>query len=658
MEEKNVPFYLEGLNEKQREAVLTTEGPLLILAGAGAGKTKTVTHRILNIIKKGVSPKHILAITFTNKAAKEMRERTLSLLKKSGEDGFENPFISTFHSLGVAIIKEQGHLLGLPRHFAIFDRGDSKSAIKQAMEERGIDPKQFDPAKMLSAISKEKGNGVFYEEFSLRDKGYSETIVGNIWESYEAILQKEKALDFDDLLLKTLELLRKEEVRAYYNSLWRYIHIDEYQDTNRVQYEIAKILAKEHKNIAVVGDIDQSIYSWRGADFKNILRFEKDYPDTKLILLEENYRSTQNILAVANAIIAKNTLRKDKNLFTKNAEGDLLSLYVSTDEKDEAFHIAKTAQMLISQGANPEEIAVLYRANFQSRVLEEAFLTLGISYDLIGTKFFERKEIKDAIAYLRLALNPELLSDFKRVLVAPAKGIGKVTLLKILSTEEEFLDKKIKEKLLPLRTLLSEIKNRVETKAPSDTIKHIIQASGLESMYKTGKDEDLEKLENLKELVTIATAYDVYEPQEGIEKFLEHVSLSSDQDELDQKKEGVKLMTVHAAKGLEFDYVCITGLEAGLFPHERMGAESNLESEEEERRLFYVAVTRARKKIYLSYASTRMIFGSRNITIPSEFLLDIDDAFLIRENSSFYSDNFGRTSYNDGRGGNMNYLDW
>lgn len=650
MEIENEPYYLKTLNSRQKEAVLTTSGPLLILAGAGAGKTKTVTHRILHLIREGVSPASILAITFTNKSAKEMRERVIKLLDEDLNINRpisleEKPFVSTFHSLGVKILKEQSDKLGLPRHFSIFDRGDSKNAVKTAMERKGVDPKQIEPGKILNAISRQKGDGVTIGEFSGKDPDYFGRIVSEVWEEYETILKNEKALDFDDLLLKTRNLLMDEKILSYYQNLWKHIHIDEYQDTNRVQYEIAKLLAEKNKNIAVVGDIDQSIYSWRGADFKNILRFEKDYPEAKVILLEQNYRSTKNILAVANAIIEKNTLRKDKNLFTENGEGDLISLYGGTDEKEEASFIAKTCKNLIKQGVNSQEIAVLYRANFQSRNIEEAMLRNEISYELLGTKFFERKEVKDVISYLKAALNPDSLSDLKRIINMPARGIGKVTLLKIFSAkggsilreegdiEKIDLPKAIKEKLKDFKTLLAQIKEKAMTEIPSETIKFIISASGIEYAFDITKEEDAEKLENIRELATSASIYDKFKGEEGIEKFLEHSSLASDQDDLDKEgKKGVRLMTVHASKGLEFDYVFITGLEEELFPHKRLDQKgAHKEHSEEERRLFYVALTRARRKIYLTYAHMRTIFGSRQMNMPSEFITDIDDNFILHE---------------------------
>ncbi len=630
--------HLAGLNPRQKEAVLTTEGALLILAGAGAGKTKTITHRILNIIKGGVRPGAVLAITFTNKSASEMRDRVRALLLQDAALNVpvsidEMPFVSTFHSLGVRIIKDNAEMLNLPRHFSIFDRADSKQAVKNAMLYEEVNPKELEPGKILNLISRFKGDGVGAEAFAAREgKSYFEEIASRVWTQYEKALQKEKALDFDDLLLKTLWLLQKDEIAAKYWNTWKYIHIDEYQDTNKVQYDIAKRLAEKSGNIAVVGDIDQSIYSWRGADFKNIMRFEKDYIDAKTILLEENYRSTKTILAAANGVIAKNIMRKDKNLFTENKDGDQISLYIAFDERDEAGTIAEKADKLIRNGVSTEEISVLYRANFQSRALEEAFIRRRISYELLGTKFFERKEVKDALSYRKAALNPDSLSDMKRIINTPARGIGKVTMLKVFEGKENELPAGTRDKIKELRGVLSEIKVAAESKIPSEAVKFAIKRSGLEQMLMSDKEEGAERLENVRELVTTATAYDMYGVGDGMEKFLEHSSLSSDQDDLG-KTGGVKLMTVHASKGLEFEHVFVTGLEQDLFPHEKMGdGDSTLEQKEEERRLFYVALTRAKEKLHLSYAQTRTIYGARQVNAPSEFLSDIDEPLMHLEN--------------------------
>ncbi len=450
---------------------------------------------------------------------------------------------------------------------------------------------------------------------------------------YEKQLAAEKSLDFDDLLLKSYLILKKNpEVLSHYQNLWKYIHIDEYQDTNTVQYETAKLLAQKNRNICVVGDIDQSIYSWRGADIQNILDFEKDYPEAKVVLLEENYRSTQTILSVANEVIKKNKLRREKNLFTNNGEGEKISFFKGLNETEEARFIARKAKELIEKGESPREIAVLYRANFQSRILEEAFLTESVPYQVLGTKFFERKEIKDVMSYLRGSLNPESLSDIKRVINEPIRGIGKVTMLKVFEGKKDALPSTVKEKVNAFFALLERIKKYTEDNKPSDVIKFIIKETGFESELQKGNDEDKERLENMRELATLATKYDYMINPEGIEKLLEEFALASDQDSLIKNENAVKLMTVHASKGLEFDFVFIAGLEQDLFPHQAIGKDAKTPAEmEEERRLFYVALTRARKKIFLSYAEMRTIFGSQQMNLPSEFFGDFDNSMLEQE---------------------------
>ena len=624
---------LKGLNERQKEAVLATEGPVLILAGAGAGKTKTIAERIRNLVRKGVAPSQILAITFTNKASKEMRERVEKML---GEDPTlnkpismsERPFVSTFHSLGVHILKEQSTKIGLRRHFTIFDRDDSKRAIKEALEKAGLDVKTHEPNKIMSMISKEKGRGQKPREYADRGGfGYFSTVVGQVWLEYENILKRDNALDFDDLLVKTRDALAdNDEIRRHYRETWKYIHIDEYQDTNRIQYEIAQLLVGPEHNVCVVGDIDQSIYSWRGADIKNLLDFERDYPEAKVVLLEENYRSTKTILDAANAIIEKNKLRRKKNLFTSSGAGEHISIFQGFDEVSEAEFVATRAQKLIEEGTPAEEIAVLYRANFQSRVLEEAFMRHGVPYQMLGTRFFERKEVKDIISYLRAGLDNTCLSDVKRVINVPARGIGKASIAKIFSGEDKNdLPASMKRKVSEFYELLMDIGTSIKEKRASETIAFIIRASGLEQEWKADGEEGAARLENAYELVAFAARYDHLPGEEGIEKFLTDASLQSDQDELREDGKAVRLMTVHASKGLEFNVVFVTGLEDGLFPHERRDANLSPEEAEEERRLFYVAITRARKKVYLSYAQVRTVFGSRDVNVPSEFIYDIPD---------------------------------
>ncbi len=637
--------YLHNLNSKQKEAVLHINGPLLVFAGAGAGKTKTITCRIMHLIKSGIEPKDILAITFTNKAAKEMRDRVLDALNhEPGLKNFssiEKPFISTFHSLGVHILKENSREIGLTRNFSIFDKSDSQKIVKDILKDLGLDPKQHEPNKVLGIISREKGNLKNATDFAESINGESFTtqhnFISQIWTEYEKRLRVEKALDFDDLLLHTYKLLKnKPEILKKYQNLWQYIHIDEYQDTNKVQYMTIKLLAEKHSNLCVVGDIDQNIYSWRGADIKNILNFEKDYPKTKVILLEENYRSTQNILAVANSIIKKNTNRVEKNLFTKNNEGEKVTLYAGYNEIEEAQYIVNKSKELIDSGVCAREIAVLYRANFQSRAIEEAFLSKSVPYQVLGTKFFERKEVKNIISFLRAGLNHDSLTDIKRIINVPARGIGKVTILKIFAGEKGTLPKTVRIKVDQFFNFLKEIKELATTKKPSEIIKFIIQHSGLEKELRDGNDEDKERLENMRELATLAIKYDYLPLGEGIEKLIEEAALTSDQDSLEKNENAVKLMTVHASKGLEFDYVFITGLEEDLFPHQRINTTKNKEDGEEERRLFYVALTRARKKVFLTYANTRTIFGSTQNNTPSQFIGDIEEDYIENDQTFEY----------------------
>ena len=624
--------YLDSLNEKQKEAVLYTEGPLLIVAGAGAGKTKTITHRIIHLIHKGVTPQSILAVTFTNKASKEMRDRIMIMLNEKihgnnpKTDNFGNienaPFVSTFHSLGVHIIKENSHLIGLNKYFTIMDESGALSIIKSIMKEHDIDPKQHEPRKIKSIISKSKGDFITVDKYSENVTSAMGSIVATIWRGYETELKKEKALDFDDLLLETVLILKKyPEIKQKYQERWKYLHIDEYQDTNEVQYEMTKLLVGKDENICVVGDTDQNIYSWRGANIKNMLHFEKDYPNTKIVMLEQNYRSTKNIIEAANSVIEKNIYRVPKILFTENTKGEEISVCEAYDEQSEGSFVANKIDELL-KGNDPEDIAILYRANFQSRVLEEALLDKQIPYQVLGIKFFERKEIKDLLSYIRASYNRESLSDIKRIINIPVRGIGKTTIAKLFANQKNDLPKGMQEKINNFYILLDEIKCYMESHKPSESIKYLIEKSGIKDELSHGTSDEQERLENMMELVTLAIKYDNLPDGIGMEKLLEDASLSSDQDTLMHKGKGVRLMTVHASKGLEFKYVFITGLEQDLFPHSKDGSRKK-EDNEEERRLFYVAVTRAREKLFLSYASLRTIFGMKQVNTPSEFIYDI-----------------------------------
>jgi DNA helicase-2/ATP-dependent DNA helicase PcrA len=631
--------YLETLNAAQREAVEATDGPLMIIAGAGAGKTRVITYRILHLIKKNVDPRSILAITFTNKAAKEMRERIRDLLNRDRDLNLPVqmdvlPFVSTFHALGVHILKENARLVGLTRHFSIYDRQDSLKAVKEGLIAAGHDPKQYEPRRILSAISRAKGEALTCEAYALKHEGdYYQGVVADAWIRYEKILRDEKALDFDDLLLKAVGILKQHpEILRGYQERWKYVHIDEYQDTNGIQYELASSIAKEHRNICVVGDIDQNIYSWRGADIAHMLQFEHQYVGARIVRLEENYRSTKTIIAASNDAIEKNKRRQEKKLFTNNDDGEKITVSGSFDENAEAQYVAAKAHDLVQSGISASDIAVLYRANFQSRALEEAFLRSGMPYQVLGTRFFERKEVKDVISFIVYALNPDSIADLKRIINVPPRGIGKVTLLKIVEGKESTLPVGTREKIHAFRFLLAKIKKSIETKKPSETVAYVLNETGLAASLQGGTEEDQERLGNIKELVTIATRYDALQPLEGVEKFIEDAALQSDQDELDekQKKEGVKLMTIHAAKGLEFSHVFITGLEDGLFPYRSDGEDRD---DEEERRLFYVALTRAKAKVFLTYAQSRRIFGMSSMTMPSEFITEMNDAFLEAEDS-------------------------
>ena len=994
-----------ALNAQQQRAVEHRDGPLMILAGAGAGKTRVITHRIVNLVRSGVAPEHILAVTFTNKAAKEMRERVLTLLDAdpainrpvaARATGMASPYVATFHALGVMLLRENARVLDLNRNFTIFDRADSMRIVKRAVKQLGLDPKQFEPRAVLATISRHKADGLTAGEYHADVGDVWRHSVGRIWEVYEAQLQKEDALDFDDLLLRTYLLLRDHgDVRTRCRDRWKYIHIDEYQDTNRVQFEIARLLTGPDKNICVVGDMDQClapdtkitmsdgsqkridqvrstdmvlsnygsgnfkpaqvtriikrkapatlvrirttsgkeitstpehihfagyvfgvtpqlyftylmykrglgwrigtsqtytkgensvigfvqrsnqehadatwviaehdtpqaarayeyvtslryriptlpfvarkggstggyvhdqevlngifgsfdtdnsahnlldelglsrtyphhqpqsrngsrkniiltlcgdkrrnvsqhrisivgndlgrkrvleslglsvrpararskswrfetsythwgelealalsikeklpdstiikvarigdstrmpntnrekrslpfipaasvrkgmvlcdergmwdvvtsvetcrgsnsyvydlnvaqthnfiangivthncIYTWRGAHLDNLLSFETEFPGTKVVLLERNYRSTQTILTAANNVIAKNVKRKEKKLFTKNDAGEPIALYSAYGEDDEARFVVERVSELISAGTQPRDIAVLYRANFQSRVLEQAFMYAGVPYQVLGTRFFDRKEVKDVLSYIRAALNPQSQGDIARIVSTPPRGIGKMTLAKMLEGREHELTPAAAQKVHALRDELSTIRDAALHQKPSETIRVAVHTSGLEAKLKGGTEEERERLENIKELATLATKYDALEPEEGIQRLLEDAALATDQDSLETNHNAVKLMTVHASKGLEFDHVFIVGLEEGLFPHEKLDENAD---EEEERRLFYVALTRARKRVFLSHAVVRTIFGSQSIQTASSFIEDIGDDLI------------------------------
>jgi DNA helicase-2/ATP-dependent DNA helicase PcrA len=614
--------YLKGLNEPQKTAVLHTEGPLLIVAGAGAGKTKTITHRIAHLVSKGVSGYNILALTFTNKAATEMRDRVKKIL---GETPGTLPLLTTFHALGTRLLREFHKEAGVGRGFVIWDRDDSIRAIKKIAKDLGQSDNA--PRSLLSGISRQKGDGISAQIFAESASSYREKLLAEVWIAYEKVLMEEDALDFDDLLLKTLRLLQtNSEVLRKLQNRWTYITIDEYQDTNAAQYEIARLLAGSAQNICVVGDIDQNIYSWRGADIEHLLNFEHAFPGAAVILLEQNYRSTRTILAAANAVIAKNVRRKEKNLFTENETGEPIHFFGARNEIEEAWHVAEQIRNLIENGTKAGEIAVLYRENFQSRALEEALLRYELPYRVLGVRFFERAEVKDILSYLRAARNPKSKSDLSRIIATPPRGIGKTTLDKILAGET--LSGAAGEKVRKFQEILAKIKHAIETLPTSEAVRFTAEASGIQAMLEANTEEGQERLSNVYELVNLAVRYDDLTSPEGIERLLEEAALQSEQDSIqeDGTRAAISLMTVHASKGLEFDIVFVTGLEQGLFPSTR---DSENRDNEEERRLFYVAMTRARKRLFLSYAHERMKYGAREPSLPSEFFDDIDDRLMI-----------------------------
>jgi DNA helicase-2/ATP-dependent DNA helicase PcrA len=610
------------LNSAQQEAVLATEGPLLVLAGAGAGKTKVIAERIAEIIRQGVAPEKILAITFTNKAAAEMRERIVP-----------GPFVSTFHSLGLTLIKENYRLLGLKRFPSIYDRADSLREMKAALKTVGAE--EIEPRAALAVAGRNKGAGLSASEFAENPETPYERQIALAWLKYEQALAKDSAMDFDDLLLRAMQLLRDHpEVRKKCQERWTYLHIDEYQDTNKVQAELAGMLVGPARNVCAVGDIDQTIYGWRGAEIANILSFEKKYLGAKVVFLEQNYRSTKTILAAANEVISKNLYRREKNLFTENADGEPLGVYVAFDELDEAAFIVRKIKELLQEGRKPRDFAVLYRANFQSRAIEEQMLAAELPHQVLGTRFFERREVKDVLSYIRAALEGGA-ADLARAAGAVPRGIGKVTLLKMLSGQPAG------EKAAAFLAQLQKIKMVAAALPPSQLVRLCITESGMERHFKEDKFEGAERLENLRELANLAARYDALPPGEGLQAFLESAALASDQDELKEERDAVRLMTVHAAKGLEFPCVFITGLEEGLFPYERQ--DETAADKEEERRLMYVALTRAREKVFLCYASYRTIFGAKMPTTPSQFLGDISGEHLQNENP----ERLGKTIYLD-----------
>ena len=634
---------LTGLNKEQQQAVQHTEGPLLILAGAGSGKTKVLTVRIAHLLAQGVNPYEILAITFTNKAAKEMKSRVEGLVG----DVANRIWLSTFHSFCAKFLRfELDNFLGYNSNFTIYDTSDSQAVIKAALKALNLDDKYYPVGAMIAAISDAKNKLLFASDFRKQARDFYQQKVADVYEYYERELRKNNALDFDDLLLVAVKLLQSNEaVLDKYSKRFRYVMIDEYQDTNHAQYLLAKLLASHWKNIAVVGDADQSIYAWRGADIQNILDFEKDYPNCTSIKLEQNYRSTKIILDAANAVIENNEGRPKKNLWTDKTEGAKIQHFTAQSEHEEAAFIGDTiAKKHDIHGVPYGDMAILYRTNAQSRVLEEALIKRALPYIMVGgTKFYDRKEIKDVLAYLRVLYNPFDDLSLLRIINVPKRSIGATTVAKLQDyarangtslfmtlTQLHLVDSikgKTKEKLEEFGILIFTLVAEMEDRTVLDILESILDRTGYLAQLEESTDpQDQARAENIGELLSVAKDFQDTNPSGTVEDFLEQVALVNDVDSFEQEESKVTLMTLHAAKGLEFPIVFLGGLEEGLFPHSR--TLMNPEEIEEERRLAYVGITRAEKELYISSATTRTVFGRTSSYLPSRFIDEIPEELV------------------------------
>ena len=645
---------LEGMNERQKEAVQHTQGPLLIMAGAGSGKTRVLTHRMAYILaEEEVHPWNILAITFTNKAAREMKERVSQLVGPQAED----MWVSTFHSMCVRILRRDIELLGYQRSFTICDPSEQQTAMKRILKKLDIDSEKYDYRMILNRISQAKNDLEDVEEFNKKYTGYVEQIIGKCYREYQKELAKSMTLDFDDLIMLTVQLFQKHpETLHYYQQKFQYIHVDEYQDTNHAQYRLVAMLAKKFKNICVVGDADQSIYGWRGADMSNILEFEKDYQNAKVVLLEQNYRSTKTILQAANHVIENNVNRKVKKLWTENEEGQAITYYRAQSEQDEGRYVLSQIQSLLRDGYHYDDFAILYRTNAQSRVMEENLLKSNIPFRLVGgQRFFERLEIKDLLAYLRLIVNSQDDLSFRRIVNSPKRGIGATSLAKLSDFAEVYqfslLEASLQTTLSPLSgkaakalekfaTTIEELRKMQEFLSISEFVEQVIEKTGyLTSLEQQHTMEADARIENIQEFISVAKQFEQDRLEEESEEssllqFLTDLSLVSDVDSDDGDGRMVTLMTLHAAKGLEFPVVFIIGLEEGIFPSSRSIMEHD--DVEEERRLAYVGITRAEQKLFLTNAYSRLLYGRTQTNRPSRFVLEIgEDLFDSKQQQSY-----------------------
>ena len=619
---------IEELNSEQKKAVEHIDGPMLVLAGAGSGKTKVLTSRIANLINKGINPYNILAITFTNKAAKEMKDRVVKLI---GKEAY-NIQISTFHSLGLKILKENYNLLGYEKNFTIIDSDDVLTIIKKIMKDKNMSKDRYNPREIKNKISSAKNEMMSIEAFSKVE--FDHNII-EVYKEYQKKLKNGNSVDFDDLLILPIKLFKNyPRVLEEYQDKYKYILIDEYQDTNEAQYIFSKLLSSKYRNIFVVGDNDQAIYAFRGANYKNILNFEKDYPEAKTILLEENYRSTKTILNAANSVIKNNRERKDKNLWSNNIEGNKIKYKEVANEKEEASFVGEEIKKLLSKGVNEEEIAVLYRTNAQSRVMEEEMLKKNIKYRVIGSfYFYNRKEIKDLLCYLRLINNHKDDVSLLRIINTPRRGIGDKTienLTELAAQNNTSLYEAIeKGKELEFKNLIEELTKSSESLSLTELIDEILEKSGIKKELSTSKLlEDEIRLENLNEFKGVTKSYEEEYGSATLGDFLDEISLVSDMSEHQDSSNRVSLMTIHSVKGLEYNYVFIIGMEEGIFPHYNAINDGSSSAIEEERRLCYVAITRAKKELYITSADTRMLFGNISRNAPSRFIKEIDKEYI------------------------------
>jgi len=637
-----------GLNPAQKQAVEHTDGPLLIMAGAGSGKTKVLTCKVANLLAKGVAPWSILAITFTNKAATEMRERVDRMIGEGAKD----VWLSTFHSFCARFLRREVEATGMyKRNFVIYDSSDSQVVIKECLKELNLDPKQYAPSSIQNAISNAKNQLMGPKAMARDAENFFQQKVAEVYALYAKKLRTNNAMDFDDLLMVSVLLLEEhEEIRVKYQNRFKYILVDEYQDTNGAQYQLTKILAAKHHNLCVVGDADQSIYGWRGADIRNIMDFEEDYPEARTIKLEQNYRSTKNILAAANAVIEHNINRKKKELWTENATGEKLTIYEARDERDEAEFIATTVmKQKTIFNASYGDMAVLYRTNAQSRVVEETFMRRGIPYTMVGgLKFYDRKEIKDILAYLRVIYNPLDTVSLLRIINVPKRGLGATTVAKladfaenngltlfdVISSEETLsqipgITARVKKPLELFSTFIFQFMGYQSNMRIDDLIEKVLEESGyLRELQEEKKPENESRIENLKEFVGVARDFQKTEDNPNLENFLSTLSLVSDIDNAELEDDRITLMTLHSAKGLEFPTVFMVGMEEGLFPHSRTLMDEN--EIEEERRTCYVGITRAQRKLYLTCAQQRTIYGKTSMSTPSRFLEEIPEEYTER----------------------------